>query len=331
MKKRVAIIGAGISGLTLAQNLKSHADVVVFEKARGVGGRMSTRYADPFYFDHGTQFFTARSNAFQRFISPMLESGLIAPWEGKVITIQEDRSIKDRLWFEPHHVATPNMNSLCKHMAEGITINLGTEVAPLATKVLDGWHLEDKSGAALGVFDWVISTAPPVQTQRLFAAHVQAEESLPERKLLGCYTLMIGFNQPWNKPWMAAKIHASPIEWIAVNSTKPSRNAAVTSLVVHTNNDWAEMHIDDDMTAAEQFLRTEFEAVSGLDTRDANYFSCHRWRYALVDTPAELSPYVDPEIQIASTGDWCTASRIEDAWVNASSLGDKLIRLFRSE
>ena len=130
---------------------------------------------------------------------------------------------------------------------------------------------------------------------------------------------------------MAAKIHASPIEWIAVNSTKPSRNAAVTSLVVHTNNDWAEMHIDDDMTAAEQFLRTEFEAVSGLDTRDANYFSCHRWRYALVDTPAELSPYVDPEIQIASTGDWCTASRIEDAWVNASSLGDKLIRLFRSE
>ncbi len=65
MKKKIAIIGAGISGLILAQRLKDHADIVVYEKARGVGGRMSTRYADPFYFDHGTQFFTARTDAFQ--------------------------------------------------------------------------------------------------------------------------------------------------------------------------------------------------------------------------------------------------------------------------
>jgi hypothetical protein len=64
MKQRIAIIGAGISGLTLAQSLKEYADVVVFDKARGVGGRMNTRYADPFYFDHGTQFFTARSKSF---------------------------------------------------------------------------------------------------------------------------------------------------------------------------------------------------------------------------------------------------------------------------
>lgn len=54
MKKRIAIIGAGSSGLTLAQQLKEYADVVVYEKACGVGGRMSTRYVDPFYFDHGT-------------------------------------------------------------------------------------------------------------------------------------------------------------------------------------------------------------------------------------------------------------------------------------
>ena len=58
--KKIAIIGAGISGLTLAHQLKAHADIVVFEKARGVGGRMSTRYGDQFEFDHAAQFFTAR-------------------------------------------------------------------------------------------------------------------------------------------------------------------------------------------------------------------------------------------------------------------------------
>ncbi len=320
MKPRIAIIGAGISGLTLANGLHTSCDVKVFEKARGVGGRMSTRYADPFYFDHGTQFFTARSKAFKRFIAPLIGDGLIAPWEGKVITLQEDKKITDRLWFEPHYVAMPHMNSLCKFMATNLQITTGTEVAPLAQKMADGWHLADKDGGALGVYDWVISTAPPVQTQRLFAAHAMDANPLPESRLLGCYTLMIGFDTPWNKPWMAAKVHTSPIEWIAVNSSKPGRNDAVTSIVVHSSNAWAEEHIDDDMKTAEQFLRKEFESVSGIDTRTADYFSCHRWRYALVEEPKQCPPFMDAARGLASTGDWCTASRIEDAWLNATKL-----------
>ena len=36
--KRIAIIGAGVSGLTSAQLLKSKADVVVYEKESKIGG-----------------------------------------------------------------------------------------------------------------------------------------------------------------------------------------------------------------------------------------------------------------------------------------------------
>lgn len=328
MKKRIAIIGAGISGLTIAQRLTEYAEVVVFEKARGVGGRMSTRYAEPFYFDHGTQFFTARGKAFQRFIAPMISDGLIAPWEGKVITLEADKKVTDRLWFEPHYVAVPHMNSLCKYMARELEIRMNTEVAPLGEKHQDGWHLMDKDGAALGVFDWVISTAPPVQTQRLFGGAVQALEDV---KLLACYTLMFGFNRPWKKSWIGAKVHASPIEWIAVNSSKPQRNDAITSLVVHSSNAWAEAHADDNMKEAEQFLRAEFESVSGIDTADADYVSCHRWRYAIVDdAPRELQPFMDDALGIASAGDWCSASRIEDAWCNATALADDVVKLLKT-
>ena len=48
---RVAIIGAGLSGLSLAHLLRDKAEVILFEKARGVSGRMSTRRAEPFFFD----------------------------------------------------------------------------------------------------------------------------------------------------------------------------------------------------------------------------------------------------------------------------------------
>jgi predicted NAD/FAD-dependent oxidoreductase len=88
MKTRIAIIGAGLAGLTLARELSIVADVVVFEKARGVSGRTSTRYAEPFYFDHGAQFFTARTETFKGFIEPFIASGDIAEWKGKIITFE---------------------------------------------------------------------------------------------------------------------------------------------------------------------------------------------------------------------------------------------------
>lgn len=328
MKPRIAIIGAGISGLTLAQNLKDCADISVYEKARGVGGRMSTRYADPFYFDHGAQFFTARSPLFQSFIAPFIADGLVKEWKGKVITFQAEKEVADRIWFEPHYVAVPNMNSLCKHLANGLNIHLGVEVSPLLAKADNGWQLCNKDGEILGVYDWVISTAPPAQTQRLFSACMQEWPSLLEAKLLGCYTLMIGFNHPWKQSWMAAKVHDSPIEWIAINSSKPGRNHAVTSILVHSNNIWAEEHIDDDMKEAEAFLCNEFKSITGIDTLDAAYLSCHRWRFAINDKQRELSPLIDYKKGIACTGDWCTASRIEDAWLNACNLSNSLRNYF---
>ncbi len=52
--KRIAIIGAGISGLTVGYELqKANFDVTVFEKESIVGGRMSTRVKDGFHFDIG--------------------------------------------------------------------------------------------------------------------------------------------------------------------------------------------------------------------------------------------------------------------------------------
>lgn len=39
MKLSIAIVGAGLSGLTIANVIGDHAEVTVFEKARGVGGR----------------------------------------------------------------------------------------------------------------------------------------------------------------------------------------------------------------------------------------------------------------------------------------------------
>lgn len=329
MKQRIAIIGAGISGLTLAQSLKEYADVVVFDKARGVGGRMSTRYADPFYFDHGTQFFTARSKSFQQFIAPLIATGLIAEWTGKVVTYQAENVLKDRLWFEPHYVAVPHMNSLSKHMAMGIDVRLNAEISPLIEKRIDGWHLFKTDGTALGRFDWVISTAPPVQTLNLFGPVLPADSALHDCQLRGCYTLMIGFHTPWSKPWMAAKVHGRAIEWIAVNSSKPGRNKDVTSIVVHSSNDWAQQHIEDDAHTTQAYLINQFEDVTGIACENADYLSMQRWKYAISEQNEKPEFYLDEQQNIAAIGDWGSASRIESVWLNAKKLANDIALLVK--
>jgi renalase len=329
MKKRIAIIGAGISGLTLANRLNHSFDVVVFEKSRGVGGRMATRNAEPFKFDHGTQFFTVRDKNFSTFISPFINSGIVSEWKGKVITLEAEKKQSTRLWFEPHYVACPGMNSLCKKLAEGITLRLNCEIGPLIKGNNGTWQLTDINNQKMGEFDLVISTAPPIQTCKLFHDFLPKQTPLFSSKFLSCFTLMFGFHKPWDNTWIAAKVKNSPIEWIAVNSSKPGRDNTKTTLVVHSSNVWAEEHVNDELSNTETVLRNEVNKVLNIELDYPDYFSLHRWRYALVNKPKDMItrevPYYDKSLNLACVGDWVSQSRIEDVWIQANQLAESIL------
>ena len=63
--RRIAVIGAGIAGLSCATELQGAGVTVrIFEKSRGPGGRMSTRRGEAWPCDHGAQFFTAQDPEF---------------------------------------------------------------------------------------------------------------------------------------------------------------------------------------------------------------------------------------------------------------------------
>jgi hypothetical protein len=319
VKKKIAIIGAGISGLIIANQLRDLAEVKIFEKSRGVGGRMSTRYADPFFFDHGAQCFSARSKSFQQFLLPFINSQDILPWAGKVINIEENGEISSRFWFETHLVAAPNMNSWCKKLANNLDINCGVEVSSIQDEEdfnnQKQRSLFDIKNNHLGDFDLIISTAPPAQTKNLFKNSFTTREV----KMQPCFALMLGFEEKWQNDWIFAKVRNSPIKLIAVNSSKPRRNNEITSLVIHSRDSWSKENIDLDLAEVEKILGENLLNLTSINYKKAAYCSIHRWKYALIDeSPAEI--FFDFDKKLAATSDWTTNSRIEDCFISAMKL-----------
>ena len=66
-----------------------------------------------------------------------------------------------------------------------------------------------------------------------------------------------------------------------------------------------------------------FSQVSGIDYNQASYKSLHRWRYALVDE-TKYEKFFNPNLALAATSDWSTNSRIEDVWIAAMNLAEKV-------
>jgi predicted NAD/FAD-dependent oxidoreductase len=72
---KIAIIGAGFSGCNLYDNLKlQFEDITIFEKSRGVGGRLSTKYIDDKFIDHGTPFLIPITEDLKSFCSDLVKN-----------------------------------------------------------------------------------------------------------------------------------------------------------------------------------------------------------------------------------------------------------------
>ncbi len=314
----IAIIGAGLAGLVLADRLKHDHSVRVFEKARGPGGRMSTRRADPYAFDHGAQYFTAETAAFDAFLDDQRSAGRIAPWPSALECVGGAQVSSKPKW-----VAAPGMNAICKGLAEGLQVQSGAHVETLE-RAESAWLLVDKTGASEGPFDWIISTAPAPQTKALMPDAFSGHDALDTVRMSGCFALMLGFDAPLALSWTALKSATPPVGFMALNSEKPQRSTD-PSLLIQSTNEWAEAHLEDE---PERVIASLLEAAShlaGIDLSTASHKALHRWRYAATPVPAGVDFLKDDALHLAVCGDWCLGSKVEAAFLSATRLADAFL------
>ena len=317
---KIAIIGAGLSGLTFAHLLQDYADITLFEKARGVGGRMSTRRAEPYFFDHGTQYFTARTKRFQDFIQTLIGKGVIERWNARYVKFRGNQIIEKRNWLdeEPRYVGVPGMSHIAKFLAQGLNIHCNKRITSLTRQ--GTWQLADEEGQQYRGFDWVICTAPSPQAVDLLPDSFKYHADIQVIKMRACFSLMLGFEQSLPLDFEAAHVNDSDLTWIAVNSHKPQRPDLFT-LMVHSSEDYAEAHIDNERDQVMEHLISETSHIIGQDVSQANYKTIHGWRYTNnADKKQKSSIFIDQGLKLAACGDWCLGGRIEGAFMSAYDL-----------
>jgi len=312
---KIAIIGAGISAITIAKNLKEIAEVSLFEKSRAVGGRMALRSSAPYEFDHGAQFFIAKGSNFKKFIRPLIKNNIIKRWDACFAEFIGNKLLRTTSWDAeyPHYVGVPGMNAIAEYLSKELNVKLNTKVSKVVKNTVNNWELFDDHSNNLGKFDWVISTAPAIQSAEILPQFFKYHNDLIDRKMVGCFSLMLGFKKPIPLLWNATMIREEDISWVSINSSKPDRGKAF-SMLIHSTNAWAEKHLSDDSQSVISYLNKETSRIIGHDTNNADHIDLHAWRYANISKQTKSDLLIDYDIRIAACGDWLTHGRVENAF-----------------
>ncbi len=321
--KRIAIVGAGMGGLSALNTLaKAGCEVTVFDKSRGSGGRMATKKLNDASWDMGTQFLRSHSDEFRQQLQHWQQQGWIDAWPVTLDRIDHDGIHASHDDVE-RFVGVSRMTALCRQLlAPAHEFHTSTRIVR-CDKQAEGWWLEDEQGQQFGHFDGLIINTPPEQAQPLLTASPTLQAH-PKPDMLPCWTLLVAFELPLASTVNAAFVSDSPIAWIARNSSKPQRDSLQT-WVIQAEHDWSAERVDSPREQVQETLLAAFFDALKLPAQPCTEIWLHRWLYAIPAAPLEQGALIDPAQQLAVCGDWCHSASVEGAWLSGQAAARGLL------
>jgi len=300
--ERAAVIGGGVGGLAAAREItEAGAEVVVLDKGRGFGGRLSTRRVEleggeTLFFNHGAPAVQVRGEAFRVAAAELVADGA-ARWEAA-----------DRLVGEPH------MNALVAAMGDGLDVRFETRVGGIE-RAGDGWRLRGGEGGEIGVFDVVVTAIPTPQTAEILAPVApDLAEAASRVRFEPAWAAMLGFEEdagpgadvPGDGEVVARVVRTSGRAWTA-----------------HATAAWSAANLEREKADAATALAGA-AAASEPALGSPSIVLGHRWRHARVAEPLS-ERYLSADSGLLVCGDGFGGADAESAWLSGAAAGRRAV------
>lgn len=313
---KIAIIGAGMAGLTAARLLQeAGAEVTVFDKSKGTGGRLASRSLENGWLDHGAPYFSADSGEFDNFLRQRVAPEVLVPWQAE---IKGELTADEQL----RYVGVPRNSAVTRALLGSLNFQPSTRIARLV-RTEAGWQLFNDGESLLGCWQQVVIAVPAPQALALVRDIPELAEPLSSVRMEPCWVAAL---QTDCVAESLAEVTLAPhpdLRRVTQNSAKPGRNNKGVYLVQATA-DWSREYLEESPTEVGTRLRKLFLSLLPA-AADCDLLLTHRWRYSFTEQALNQECLWSSKLSLGLCGDWCLGRRVEDAWHSGHEIATRIL------
>ena len=296
----VGIVGAGVAGLCTAQLLgKRGIRTTLFDKGRGLGGRLARRQTTWANLDIGAPFFHLSRNGatLLQDLAPDLDLAPL-PWQQQSWHRRSGLSAPQAV--KAVFTTAPNSNRLCHSLAKGLQRSMSTRVTAIRHSG-QSTALWGEDGTSLGTFDAVVVAVPADQCADLLP--LGSSITLADHRMTPRWTLQLELEAATALLSASNMINFQDhpvMERLVDLSALPGRSHQhCIQLSLQADFAAANKHRDDSAIcdAAIQAL-SEIAPLPGMRNR-----ALQRWRLG-GNRCSELTNITDASHRVVIAGDW---------------------------
>ncbi len=313
------VLGSGISGSTIANLLDKKFNVLLIDKARGIGGRASNKtYKSNISFDHGLQYFSSKEKKFNKLINQLHKNKILKIWEGPHL----DLSFKNKKTKK--FIGRNANNDLNKFFLKKIKKIFNYEIKSI---IYTGkyWIVSDKKRIIQAKnliisfpYDQVVNVAKKYLSKKIIRMKVKMQPNI---------TLMVTEKNNDKIPFSSLKLENSIISWIANENSKKRFKYDQNLWTIQANEKFSKKIINSYKKNKIKFSRIilkEFSNLLGIRHKSLKIFRIHGWKYSYSNYSTNINSYWNNKYKLGICGDWFLGPKAEHAWMSANKLFDKI-------
>ncbi|MBS1184966.1 MAG: putative NAD/FAD-dependent oxidoreductase [Proteobacteria bacterium] len=310
---RAGIVGAGIAGASCAGTLAAAGwEVDVYDKARGPGGRLSTKRLEQGWATLGSPFFSAKRDPFRSQLREWARHGWLTPVRGNILQGRATVSWA-QAQLQNHYLPNIQPSQLVRQLLGSAQLHTQARVATLRPRTI---ILEN--GEVKGNYDCVICSVPTPQAIPMLEALPRLRERLVEVHYRPVWSFLMRWEGGPNADVIQFDDH---LLHLAVR--QPAGGPGLYS--VYATPEFSETYLEASIEEASTRAASALMGLLGLPW-PVEVELAHRWRYALPQTSVGGFWLGDRENRVALIGDGIAGAGVERAWESGLRLAQALIQ-----